>query len=346
MKNKKYILSTILFLILFLGTYYFVLKDYSIDDLMASLKNCRYDFICVAIILLLLWQFSEAFYLKRMCKHLGYKITWAKAIGYLFTIQYFSGITPSSSGGQPVQMIEMKKDEIPYQVNAIIVLLNVVFSKIALIFLAVIAFAIYHQKLFSFNWLFTILVMVGFVTTLGVIGIFIFLVYSKRIVGWILDFVIKILKKLPFVKNAEEKEEKLRKIIQEYQECARVTKKHPKILMEAFGIMLCQRMASLAISYAIYLAFGLTQLSAFEVIAFQICITLGSDLMPSPGGIGVNEGMLLEANKLIYGNGFATSAMLLLRSINFYAILLISGIGYIVFHFTKRKKAVAIDKKE
>lgn len=64
--------------------------------------------------------------------------------------------------------------------------------------------------------------------------------------------------------------------------------------------------------------------------------------MPFPGGMVVSEGMLLEANKFIYGATFATSGMVLLRSISFYLVMLISFIWYVFFHLVKRKKAVLI----
>lgn len=340
MEKKKYILSIALFLILFLGTYYFILKDYSLEVLKDTLQNCIPGFMCLAILFVVFWQFFEALYVKRMLHHFQYKVSWGKIIGYICTIQYFSGITPSSTGGQPVQMLEMKKDGIPYEINALVVFLNIVFSKIALLFLAVFAFIFFHKQLFSLSLLFQILVIVGFVTTIFVTCLFIFLVYSKKMINVLLNLIIKFLRKLRFIKNVDEKERKLRETIEQYQKYAKFTKMYPKILLEAFCIMLCQRIANLAISYAIYLAFGGNQMSIFEIIAFQIFILLGSDLMPSPGGIGVNEGLLLEANKRIYGGDLVLSGTLLLRSINFYAILIISGIVYMIFHFCKRKKVI------
>ena len=80
-------------------------------------------------------------------------------------------------------------------------------------------------------------------------------------------------------------------------------------------------------------------MSIFEVIAFQVCITLGSDFMPFPGGVVVSEGLLLQANQIIYGASLATSGMMLLRGISFYLLVIFSFIFYMCFHFLKRKKA-------
>lgn len=342
MKNiKKYVFSAILFVLLILGTYYFILKDYSIEEFFTSLKNCNPFILIWAFVLLISYAFFHCLYLKRMFYHLGYKINWYQALGYIMTEVYFSAITPSSMGGQPIEMIEMSKDKIPYRVNSVVILLNTLIYKVALVFLAIIGFLFFSQKLFTFNTLFNWLVLLGFVTTLLVMLLFFLLIYSEKLMYRIIQFVLKILKKFK-VKNVAEREAKLKESLKEYQECAKFTKKHPKILLEAFIILLLQRISILSISYVIYLSFGLNELSIFEVITFQVCITLGSDFVPFPGGVVVSEGLLLQANQVIYGAVLATSGMMLLRGISFYLLVTFSFIFYLFFHFVKRRKAVKI----
>ena len=344
MPKKKYVLSVVLFLVLIFGTYYFVFKGYPIQEFLSSLVHVSPIYIGIACLCMFFWAFFEALYLKRMCKHLGYRINWYQAFGYVFTECYFSAITPSSIGGQPVQMMEMSKDGIPYRVNSMIILLNTMIYKVALIFLAILGMIFYSSKLFSFNTLFNWLVLLGFGTTILVIICFILLVYSKKLMYRIVSLVIKLLKKLRFVKNTREKEASLKASLRDYQECAKTTRQHPWILLESFVILVFQRLSILAVSYVIYRSFGLSDLSIFEVIAFQVFITLGSDFMPFPGGVVVAEGLLLEANKVLYGSELATSGMILLRSISFYGIVLFSFIAYLYFHFVKRKKAKILER--
>ncbi len=343
MKNKKkYILSVLLFLTLLIGTYYFVLKGYPLQDFMKSLKSCNPKYILLSFILVGSYVFFASFYLKRMLYHFGKKISWYHAIGYLCTEIYFSAITPSSIGGQPVQMIEMSKDKIPYRINSVVVLLNTIIYKIALIFLAIIAFMLYPNLIFTQSKLFSWLVILGFVTTILVIGLFMALIYSKKLIPEIAHIGLVLLEKLHLVKNREEQEKKLKDAMKEYQACAVFTKNHPSVLIEAFFILLGQRISLLLISFAIYISFGLKDFSVFQILAFQICITLASDFVPSPGGVGVSEGLLLQVNQLIYGVILETPAMMLLRGISFYIVVLLSGIYYVIFHFVKRKGAKSL----
>jgi len=341
-RKNKYVLSILLFLILFFGTYYFVLKDYSLQMFFDSLQGCDVKFIIYAILLMCGYVFFASYYLKRMLYHFGKKINWYQGVGYLATEIYFSAITPSSIGGQPIQMVEMNKDKIPYRMNSIVILLNTVIYKIALIFLAILSFLFYGNLLFSQSKIFVWLVLLGFITTIFVILLFLALIYSKELILRISHFILNLLEKIHLLKKKREWEEKLMAAVKEYQSCATFTKEHPRVLIESFIILLLQRICILSVSYMIYLAFGKNEINIFEMIAFQTCITLASDFIPSPGGVGVSEGLLLQINGLIYGAMVAPAAMMLLRGVSFYIIVILSGIFYLFFHFKKRKGASAI----
>ena len=342
MSKKKYLLSILLFLFLTFGTYYFVFKDYSFSLFLSSLSYCNPLFIVISFVSMFFWAFFEALYLKVMCFYMGYKISYYKAFGYVFTECYFSAITPSSIGGQPVQMAEMSHDGIPYRVSSVIILLNTLIYKIALIIIATIGIILFKDILFSFNTLFNWLVLLGFITTILLIICFLVLVYSKKLMYYIVKLVICVLNKLHIFKSIKEKENKLNASLKDYQECALLTKKKPSILIISLIILLCQRLSILAVSYFIYKSFGLNDNSIYFIIAMQSCITLGSDFMPFPGGVVVAEGLLFEANKIIYGSNLATPAMILLRTISFYSIVIFSLLFYIYFHFKKRNKSEVI----
>ena len=338
MKNKKYMFSILLFIFLFFGTYYFVLKDYSLDSFKLALNSCDIRYIGLAILLLISSCFFAGLYLKRTLKHFKQDITWYQALGYFFTETYFSAITPSSVGGQPVEMVEMHKDKIPYRINSIVILLNTLLYKVVLIVLAMILITIYGRRLIFSNFWFSILMSFGFVSNLLMVLLFIVLIYSKKTIVKLGNGCLKFLEKIHILKNREEKEQELADALKDYQGCARFTREHPFILLEQFIILFFQRITILSIPYIIYLAFGFNSFSYFEVLTLQIGITLACDFIPFPGGVGISEGLLLQVNQMLYGSIFATSAMILFRGISFYILVLFSGLFYMIFHFRKRKR--------
>lgn len=339
MKKKQYIISIILFIALIAGTYFFILKDYSFQDFISSLSNCNMLYIILSFFCVVSYSFFAALYNKRMMFHFKKKINWYQSFGYLFTEIFFSAVTPSSIGGQPVQMIEMKKDGITYQKNSVVVLLDTILYKIGLIFIATLGFILYFNDLFNQNKIFIWLFIIGYVTTIILIIFMLLLVYSKTLIPKIIRTLINVGHKLHIIKNKDKLNKKLDDAIIGYQDCAKFTKDNPKVLFEGFIILLLQRISLLSISYFIYRSFGLNDLKMFEIISFQACLTLACDFVPTPGGVAVSEGLLAEINKFIYSNSFATSAIILVRGISFYIYVLFCGIFYIFFHFIKRKKA-------
>ncbi len=341
---KKYSWSILLFLVLIFGTYYFVLKDYSLSELFLAIQNCNPIFLLFAFVCLFGYCFFACIYFRRMLKYFGKKINWYQAFGYHFTEVYFSAITPSSIGGQPVQMIEMNKDKIPYQISTVLILLNTLIYKIALLTVAMLGFIFCFPMLWNQSALFVWLVILGFITTIFLIIFFLMLVYSKKLIPKIATILFHIGRKMK-LKRINEWESKFNEALKGYQACAKLTKKNPRILFEAYLILLCQRVSLLAISYFIYLSFGLNQLNFMEMVAFQSCITLASDFMPFPGGVVVSEGLLLQINQFIYGEVLATPAMILFRTVSFYFIVLFSGVFYVFFHFKKRRPSVSVKKE-
>lgn len=340
--KKKYALLITLFLLLIIGTYYFVLKDYSLKEFETSLQNCKIFYIVISFICVFLFAFFGALFLKRMLKHFNKKVTWFHSFGYVMTEVYFSAITPSSTGGQPVQMYEMNKDGIMVRTSGIVVLLNTILYKIALILIALILVPIYLKSIFNINTVFNYLIVLGTITNILVIILFIAMIYSKKTLPKIIKGLISFGNKIHIIKNKETLIKKFEDALKDYKKCASITKQKPLILLEGLIYMILQRLSILSISYFIYLSFGLNKLSCLELIAFQVCITLASDFVPLPGGVGISESLLLKINKFIYGATLATSSMILLRGISFYIFVILGGIFYLIFHLSKRKKTKKI----
>ena len=163
MRKKKYVLSFILFIVLFLITYLWIFKYYDVNMLIKSLRLCNLKYILLAVLSILMFPLFEALFLISISKDMGIKMSLYKALGYVFTEIYFSGITPSSMGGQPIQMYEMKRDGINYYESSIIVLLNTIIYKFTLVFLLILSLIFYGKLIFNFSSVFNVLIRRWFI---------------------------------------------------------------------------------------------------------------------------------------------------------------------------------------
>ena len=88
--------------------------------------------------MIFIYFLCQGIYMKSILKALNHKITIVRGMFYSIVEFFFSGITPSSTGGQPIQLYYMSKDKIPMRKSYITLLLNTIYFKLILLFLGVI----------------------------------------------------------------------------------------------------------------------------------------------------------------------------------------------------------------
>lgn len=349
MKSKrKYILSFSFFLLMLIITVYVILKNNSLEEIIDVFKKTNKMYIIFGLSMGLIFFGIQGYYLKLILNHLGKKITYLKGIVYSCIEYYFSGITPSSSGGQPVQVYYMRKDKISVGKSSIVVLLTTIIYKFSLIIFGVIAIIFKSNLILGNGEAFNIAFLFGILSNIAVIIGCIFLMFSKNIVRNFLIKCIHILRKLKIIRDSDRLIEKLDKHLEEYSLGAKYIKENIKLSIVTFILTLIQRLAMFSVGFFVYKAIGLSGYSYFDLIAIQIAISIAMDMLPFPGGIGISEVMLLLIYKKIFGEDIAISAMLITRCIGFYFALLLSSIATVINHtFTmKRDRKEELEKEK
>lgn len=330
--TKKYITSLFFFLLLVILTFYLIYKNNDINSIITSLNNISYEYIVLGIGLVLLYLFTGSIYIKIILKSLNNKIHLWQGFVYSCVEFYFSAITPSSTGGQPVQAYYMRKDNISYSKSTVTLLLNTITFKLVLIVFGLVAMIFFPSLIFNNSTLFTIIFIFGFVINLIVIFCCLMLVFSKYWVKVIAELGIKLGAKLRIIKNKEEKLEHFYNSLKEYRESAKYIKQHLNVSVKVFFITLIQRLAMFSTAYVVYKAFGLSGYSYIELVIIQIAVAIAIDSLPLPGGIGASEAMMLLIYDKVFGKEVALPAMLVTRGISYYFLLIFSSIVVIINH--------------
>lgn len=345
MNLKKKVISTTISLLLFIAAYLFIFKDYSITEFKTNLVICNKFYLLLAMSCVLSWVCLEALFFKYIFKKMNYKISWFQAIGYVFTETYFSAITPSSTGGQPVQMVEMNKDKIPYRISSIVVLINTILYKISILLIVVLGFIIFYNKIKILTSTFKICLAIGFVITTSITILILSLMFTKKFIIKLVYFIYKMLWKLKIKKKDENSEQKLEASIREYNMAANYIKKDKKTMINSFIIIFLQRLSFFLIYFFIYKSFNIKDISLPFAIAIQAFLTMATDFIPIPGAVIISEALILETNKALGITSIAKGATLIFRNISFYWLVLISLIYYIIFRSINRKPAIKIEKE-
>ena len=337
MKWKKYLLNGLFLIALIGGTFYFLLRDQEFDMLLKYISEANALWLFVGLLLMLVFVSFESIIIHYLMKSLSCAVSFINCLKYSFIGFFVSAITPSATGGQPVQMYYMKSDGISLTVSSLVLMVVTVAYKAVLLILAAImlivnsSFVMAHIDGIEFIMIFGILVNVI------IIGVLLLLIFKQSFAKKIVGNTILWLGRHGIIKNYQTKIKKVLATIAKYDQSAEYLKTHKKIIFNVFVITTIQRIALFAITWAIYKSFGLSGVSAFEIITLQLIISLAVDNLPLPGGLGVSEGIFLLFFEEIFTVRYLTAGLLLSRGFNYYAIIIVGGIVTAVAQLTKKK---------
>ncbi|MFQ7738102.1 MAG: lysylphosphatidylglycerol synthase domain-containing protein, partial [Emergencia timonensis] len=124
MKNKKKTLINIIFLVIcFCATMYYVFHDQDFSDIMIYMKEADSRYWIVGVVLVIAFILSESVIIYYLMRSLSQKPNMNHCFLYSFVGFFFSLVTPSASGGQPAQILFMKKDKLPIHLSTMVLLI-------------------------------------------------------------------------------------------------------------------------------------------------------------------------------------------------------------------------------
>lgn len=343
---KRNNLGLVLLIALMAGTGWFLLKGLSLGSLWAALKGLKPGWLLLGLGLMFVFVGSEALCSRIILGKLGHKPNYRQCLGYSFIGFYVSSITPSSTGGQPAQIYQMTKDEIPAAHGALNMMLIAVCYQVMSLGYAIAAFCFLHSDRAALGGGLGLLLLYGgavlAVLTGGMLVLMFFPHLARRLSGGILTILVK----LRLIKDAGKAEAKLEKQMEEYRVGAACFRANPVLLPLLMLITFVQLTALYAVPYAVYLAFGLHGASILQVVGMQALVSVAVGSLPLPGAMGAAEGGFITAFALFFGAGLVTPAVLVSRGISFYSFLLVSGGVTLAIQLHNRRRTGAERPKE
>ena len=343
-KILKYALDIGLILVITLFTLDLIFKEQELPEIISDLKLADPHWIALGAAAAIFFVAGESSIIHYMLRVLDQKTSFLRCLKYSFIGFFFSYITPSSTGGQPMQMYHMKKDKIKIGYSTLIMLLITIAYKSVLVLLAL-GFLIFNFDTVALyagdmKWL----IVLGFALNLAFISLLL-LVFIKPIWARALGIkVVELLTKLHIMKrrNKEKYTEKLIRICDTYAMGADYIKKNLSVVFNVFLMTAVQRICLFSITWISYRAYGMNETRYIDILTIQIMIAVAVEMLPLPGAAGITEGCFLLAFTEIFTMERVKPALLISRGLNFYLILLIGAIVTFAAHIINIKR----DKKQ
>ena len=339
MKNKKKYVFMFLFLILIvLLTLYNIFKNDSLSTIINDISRINKFYLLVFILMISLYFALQGIYMKLTLKSLGNTITLKKGIFYSMIEFYFSGITPSATGGQPVQLYYMTKDKIPVRKSYITLILNTIYFKVIVVILAIIALVFKPQYIFNYNNIYMFFFIISFLGNILLIIICYMLMFKQKYIKKILELIIKISKKFKIFEK-KVNNFNIKEFLDKYNGELKYLKNNKKCIALTFIITFIQRTILFSIAYVVYRALGFNSFSYLDLLAIQVSVQLAAGAMPLPGGTILSETTFKNIFINIFGIECADIGMLLTRTFSFYMPLLICGFVILMNIAINRQRA-------
>lgn len=339
---KKMIINLVLIVAFTCLVMYLILRGEDFRTIQEAIKNVNYFYIGLAILVAMFFILGESLSLRELLKIFNYKIGLGQALKYGFTGFFFSSITPSSTGGQPMQVYEMKKDKIEISHGSLVLLLELVIYQFVNILYA--SFSYIYGKSHSLvgsNWL-NIFIIMGISLNAIFMSFILISIFNPLVSNKIFKLIGRLIRKLPIGKEKQDLFlNNLEKQIVEYNNCSKYVLKNKIILLKVFIYTVLQMGSLFSVSYIIYLALGFREKILLEFIVIQSLIYIISTFIPIPGSIGVNEGNFLTLFRTIYREKVLKAGLILTRGISFYGLLVISMISLVIYKILDIKEEAA-----
>lgn len=342
--RKKTVFKMLRNLLLFIGlivvTFWWIFRKQNMNDLFNTIKSANIIYLILGAFLMLCYHLTESYNLRSILVTLGErKISMLKALKFTFIGFFFSSITPAASGGQPIEVYYMTKENIPGPKAALTSLLILFGFQISTITYGVVCAilnpGVLNNKLI---WLY----ILG--TTLNVLALtlFFFCIFSPKTTTKIIKVFVKGLKKAR-IKHMDRREKNIMESLNKYNEGASFIKSHKSAFIKIILREFLQVAFYFSVPFCIYKSMGLTGYNYFEIFSMQAILYITVCALPLPGAVGVSETVFLKIFGVAFGTTLIGGSMILSRGVTFYLYVVISLVVVIVNAIRMRKRNGDID---
>lgn len=293
-----------------------------LSDIVKALKTIKPQFLGLSLLLIIAYWISEASILMLL---LNRAVSFKRAFGITLAGQFFNGITPFASGGQPAQLYLLHKNKVALGKGASVLTKKFITYQAALVVygFAVLIFEARFFKAQISNFLY--LGIIGFVVNFTVILLLLASAYRPKFIKKWVIILARVLRKRFKYKSITHRTVLMLKHINEFHDHMRAIKKEKYALCVALLISFVQLTLFFMIPIAIGYGFQLTFSSLLYVIGASAFVAMVTAFIPLPGAALGAEGSFYVVFQLFFPANLIVTTLLLWRIITYYLPIAVGG---------------------
>ncbi|MEG2135478.1 MAG: lysylphosphatidylglycerol synthase transmembrane domain-containing protein [Clostridia bacterium] len=317
------VLATLLVLVI-------LLRSEDLPLVLAAFKQLDYRWVGGAIGLTALYLVARAATLNYALYSQGARLGPLNTMLVTGIGQFYSAITPSSSGGQPMQLLALHQMGVPLSTGTAALSIKFIGFQAALLLLGAGMWlahtSVVNAQLYGFRWL----VAMGYGVNVGLVAMIVLTMFRMKWIDRFVRWCVHTLHRLHLVKDESASVSKTFSVLADYQCALKRLVARPLDAIVVFLLSCAQMLTLMSVVVCLYYAFGLSGYSAGELITLQLLLFITAAFVPLPGAAGAQEGGFCLFFKNVFPSGEILAAMLCWRFFTYYFLMLFGLLTLIV----------------
>lgn len=317
--------NAVLFLLIMFLTFYTVLHGQDWNQVRAALLQLSFPCIMLMAAAALFFVCAEGGMIWYLLRAVNPKSSGLlRCISYSFIGFFYSGITPSSTGGQPVQLYYMKKDGNSLAESSVVLMTIGLLFKFVLVAAGVLLFLFWQGPLRQYLQGYFNLYLLGLLLHVILVAALLALMAAPEKMRSLILRAEHLLTRLQVLKASDERKEKINGFIDGYRDAVHFLAVQKGRVCVAAAVTLLQRCSVFLLTGLVYFGFSQQGTSLVTILFLQAAVSVAVDMLPLPGAQGITELMYCHTFYQVFSKGYLMPSLYVVRGISFYFLLVVS----------------------
>lgn len=337
-KKKKipwgmiYIAATILAVILF-GVF-----NREFGNVFYTITHLTPGFLTAAVIVTVIYFFFEGGIIRLLMRSQNIPMTVGASMKIGLIGIYYSYITPSSTGGQPMQAAYLRRDNIPVGLSTAVLIMKFFCFQCAFVLCSVLSFLFMYDKIARENPGIMLFIIVGLIIN-GASILFFGSMFFRPVLGAVCRFAKWLAGKFPKLSTRFHAMETIDRFETDFDSYTDDFKEKKKSVIWGILLSVPQFVLQMSVLYFVFRSFGYQEPGYLEIFAMQSLLQVSVSFMPMPGASGAQEIGFSSFLKNYFVNNDLYAAVMVWRFFTYYLVVIAGALLVVVdqFFYTRRR---------
>lgn len=309
-------------------TFRSVFRGQDLAEIAGAVGQMSGAYLSAAVSLAVFFVAGEGCMIWYLLRGIGERTTLPRCVSYSFIGFFFSGITPSATGGQPMQLYYMKRDGNSLSAASVVLMTVAVIYKLVLVLTGIGILLLWGAPLKRYLQAYYGLYFLGLFLNVILVAVLLMVMFSQRTIRTCFYRIENIMVRIHLWRQSEARREKMEQFLSGYQQTVAFLRTHKRLIAMTIAGTFLQRFSVFVMTYVVYRGLGLSGVAMLDVVLVQAAVYIAVDMLPIPGAQGITEAMYHSVFRDIFVGKYLVVSVCITRGVSFYLMLLA---GFVVF---------------